>query len=138
MEMTRRKLLKTSHRKCRFWFEYVKHPTKQAWGGGHWQLFKAPGEQIPISVRLHPLHPLNYLSFHARKPMPEEIAAYVARHVTLEMPLGDQRELAQLLEQSFGYQIRSELVPGVRLEIYDGTFLCAKMESILGRTRILA
>lgn len=151
MEVTRRKLLKMLSNmplvlfglrgikmlcgKCRFWFEFIKHP---AWGGGHWQLFKAPGEQIPILVGLYPLHPLTCPSFNARKPTPGEIGTYVARRITLDMSRGDLVKLTQLLTQSIEYQFRTELVPGARLEIYDGTFLCAKMESILGRAKVLA
>jgi len=147
MEMTRRRLLKmlpsvifalfglrgikALRGKCRFWFEYVEYPGLRAWNGGHWQLYKSLDKEIPIKVILRPLYPLSFPSFMTRRPAPGEIRAYVARHRTLDMSQSDMVEFTRLLKQSFGYQFRSELVPGTRLEICDGTFLCTKMESIL-------
>lgn len=118
---------------CKFWFKYVEHPRGGwAWRGGHWQLYRVPAEEIPLSVRLHPQHPLTYYAFETRVPAPGEIMTLMARKSNFDVSAKQQIQCCRLLRESFEYRFRSELTPGTRLEIHKGTALCDLLESITG------
>ena len=123
-------------REYRFWFEYIEYDTSQAWGGGHWQLYKSPDKQMLIRVGLSPVYPLDFRAFKTRRPVPEEIEVIIQHHITLDISPDDAAELDQLLRQSFQYQFRSELIPGRRLEIYNDDPLSVEMEKVLNHIGI--